>query len=160
MIDHVHRYGVYNESMEKEINTQKLSELTIGKLADLVGVNLETIRFYHREGILKEPPKRSNGYRYYNEDHILRLTFIKRAKELGFTLKEIKDLFEMNTKTRATCSFVKKKAEDKISEIDQKIDDLKRIKNSLKELAKACDTGSEEMKQYRVMDCFDTGCEC
>lgn len=137
-----------------------MESITIKKLAELVDVNLETIRFYHREGILKEPPKRSNGYRYYNEDHILRLTFIKRAKDLGFTLKEIKELFEMNQKSRATCSTVKIKAEAKITEIDQKIEDLKRIKKSLQELCTACDEGSAEMKQYRVMDCFDSSCKC
>lgn len=145
--------------MEKE-TTPQMSDLTIGKLAEMVGVNLETIRFYQREGLIKEPPKRSNGYRYYNDDHALRLTFIKRAKDLGFTLKEIKELFEMNTKSRATCGFVKNRAMDKIEEIDQKIDDLKRIKKSLQDLAKACDTGSAEMKQFKVMDCFDTGCKC
>lgn len=139
---------------------QRISEMTIGKLAVLVGVNLETIRFYQREGILKEPTKRANGYRYYNSDHALRLSFIKRAKDLGFTLKEIKELFEMNTKSRATCGFVKTRAEEKISEIDQKIEDLKRIKNSLQDLTKACDSGSAEMKQYRVMDCFDVNCKC
>lgn len=137
-----------------------MEDITIKKLAELVDINPETIRFYHREGILKEPPKRANGYRYYNEDHALRLNFIKRAKDLGFTLKEIKDLFEMNQKSRATCATVKVKAEDKIREIDQKIEDLKQIKKSLQDLCEACDVGSAEMKQYRVMDCFDAGCKC
>lgn len=137
-----------------------MNEITIGKLAELVDVNVETIRFYHREGILKEPAKRSNGYRYYNDDHIMRLTFIKKAKDLGFTLKEIKELFEMNRKSRATCDDVKKKTENKIAEIDQKIADLKQIRKSLSELSQACDTGNDEMKQFRVMDCFDSNCKC
>lgn len=137
-----------------------MENITIGKLAEQVGVNVETIRFYHREGILKEPAKRANGYRYYNEDHALRLNFIKKAKDLGFTLKEIKELFEMNQKSRATCSNVKTKAENKIIEIDQKIEDLKQIKKSLQELIVACDVGSAEMKQVRVMDCFDASCKC
>jgi len=149
-------YRVYNVLM-KTINN---NEMTIGKLAERVEVNLETIRFYQREGILKEPAKRANGYRYYNDDDALRLNFIKKAKELGFTLKEIKELFEMNTKTRATCSYVKKRALDKVDEIDQKISDLKQIKSSLMELSKACDAGSSEMKQFRVMDCFDVNCKC
>ena len=137
-----------------------MKDITIKKLAELVDINPETIRFYHREGILKEPSKRANGYRYYNEDHALRLSFIKRAKDLGFTLKEIKDLFEMNQKSRATCAAVKTKAENKIDEIDQKIADLMQIKKSLQDLCRACDVGSTEMKQYRVMDCFDASCKC
>ncbi len=137
-----------------------MKDITIKKLAELVDINPETIRFYHREGILKEPAKRANGYRYYNEDHALRLNFIKRAKDLGFTLKEIKDLFEMNQKSRATCATVKVKAENKIEEIDQKIADLMQIKKSLQDLCRACDVGSAEMKQYRVMDCFDASCKC
>ncbi len=146
--------------MKTQITPIIQSKMTIGKLAEMVDINLETIRFYQREGILKEPAKRANGYRYYSEDHALRLTFIKRAKDLGFTLKEIKELFEMNTKSRATCGFVKTRAEEKINEIDQKIDDLKRIKSSLQDLTRACDSGSAEMKLYRVMDCFDTNCKC
>lgn len=137
-----------------------MKNITIGKLAKLVNINLETIRFYHREGILKEPQKRTNGYRYYNEDHVLRLTFIKRAKDLGFTLKEIKGLFDMNQKSKATCETVKAKTEKKIDEIDQKIEDLLKIKKALQELCTACDAGSAEMKQYRVMDCFDASCKC
>lgn len=137
-----------------------MENITIKKLAEIVDINPETIRFYHREGILKEPPKRANGYRYYNADHALRLNFIKRAKDLGFTLKEIKEFFDINQKSRATCSTVKGKAEDKIREIDQKIEDLMQIKQSLQNLCTACDVGSEEMKQYRVMDCFDASCKC
>lgn len=137
-----------------------MESVTIKKLAEIVDVNPETIRFYHREGLLKEPPKRSNGYRYYSEDHALRLNFIKRAKDLGFTLKEIKELLEMNQKSKATCSTVQSRAQDKINEIDQKIEDLKQIKKSLQDLCLACELGSAEMKQYRVMDCFDVNCKC
>lgn len=137
-----------------------MENITIGKLAELVDLNIETIRFYHREGILKEPLKRSNGYRYYNEEHALKLTFIKRAKDLGFTLKEIKELLEMNQKSKATCSNVKLKTEKKIIELDEKIADLKRIKKSLQELCLACDAGTAEMKQHKVTDCFEADCKC
>ncbi|MGZ3788669.1 MAG: heavy metal-responsive transcriptional regulator [Bacteriovorax sp.] len=137
-----------------------MSEITIGKLAELTSVNVETIRFYHREGILKEPAKRANGYRYYNDDHIAKITFIKKVKELGFSLKEIKEMLEINTKPRATCDLVKDKVLKKILEIDEKINDLKQIKKSLTELAGACDVGNAEMKKIKVMDCFDSNCKC
>lgn len=135
-----------------------MEKITIGKLAELVDVNVETIRFYHREGILKEPAKRANGYRYYNEDDASKITFIKKVKELGFSLKEIKELLEINTKPRSTCNLVKEKVANKISEIDQKINDLKQVKKSLEALSCACDAGSDEMKKVKVMDCFESNC--
>ena len=135
-----------------------MDKITIGKLAKMVDVNLETIRFYQREGILKEPTKRANGYRYYNEEHASKIRFIKKVKELGFSLREIKELLEINSKPRATCDLVKGKVANKIEEINQKIDDLKKIKNSLLSLSCACDLGSDEMKKIKVIDCFNSNC--
>ena len=135
-----------------------MNEITIGKLAELADVNVETIRFYHREDILKEPMKRSNGYRYYNDEHLAKIIFIKKVKELGFSLKEIKDLLEINTKPRATCDFVKEKVTQKVLEIDEKVKNLAQIKKSLREISKACDLNSSEMKKLRVINCFEKSC--
>lgn len=135
-----------------------MEKITIGKLAELVDVNLETIRFYQREGILKEPAKSSNGYRYYCDDDAAKLVFIKKVKELGFSLKEIKEMLEINTRPRATCDIVKNKVADKISEIDEKIKNLKKIRSALTKLSCACDESSDEMKKIKVMDCFEVGC--
>jgi DNA-binding transcriptional MerR regulator len=135
-----------------------MEKITIGKLAELVDVNIETIRFYHREGILKEPAKRANGYRYYSEEDASKITFIKKVKELGFSLKEIKELLEINSKPRATCELVKEKVSKKIMELDEKINDLKQVKKSLEALSCACDIGSDEMKKVKVMDCFEKSC--
>lgn len=133
-----------------------MEKITIGKLAEMSHVNTETIRYYHREGILKEPAKRANGYRYYDQDYVIKITFIKKAQELGFSLKEIKELLEINS--RKTCTLVKSKVEAKISEIDQKIDDLKKMKQSLSRLSCACDESTDEMKKIKVMDCFESNC--
>lgn len=135
-----------------------MEKITIGKLAELVNVNVETIRFYHREGILKEPAKRANGYRYYSEEDASKITFIKKVKELGFSLKEIKELLEINSKPRATCDLVKNKVSKKILELDEKINDLQQIKKSLQALSCACDAGADEMKKVKVMDCFEQKC--
>jgi MerR family mercuric resistance operon transcriptional regulator len=134
--------------------------ITIGKLAETLDINPETIRFYHREGLLKEPAKRINGYRYYGLEHYSRLVFIMKAKELGFSLNEIKGFLQINTWKKATCADVIPKVEDKISEIDQKIKDLNKIKASLKQLRGACDLGEEEMKKFSMMDCFMNECKC
>lgn len=135
-----------------------MEKLTIGKLAELTQVNVETIRYYHREGILKEPVKRANGYRYYGEEYVAKIIFIKKVKELGFSLKEIKELLEINSKPKTTCSLVKNKVEAKINEIDEKIEDLKKIRQSLSRLSCACDESSDEMKKIKVMDCFEKNC--
>lgn len=135
-------------------------KMTIGKLAGALDINIETIRFYHREGLIKMPAKSVNGYRYYGLDHLSRLVFIKRAKELGFTLSEIKEFLNINTWKKATCFDVIPKVEEKISEIDQKIADLKQIKKSLNQLRGACDLGDEEMKKFSMIDCFLADCKC
>jgi len=135
-------------------------KMTIGKLADSLNINIETIRYYHREGLVKEPAKRTNGYRYYGAEHYSRLLFIKKAKELGFTLAEIKGFIQINTWKKATCQDVIPKVEEKIFEIDQKINDLNQIKSSLMKLRGACDLGDDEMKKFSMMDCFINDCKC
>lgn len=140
-----------------ELNFEKM---TISKLASSLEINPQTIRFYHREGLVKEPTKRLNGYRYYGPEHYSRILFIKKAKELGFTLNEIKDFLHINTWKKASCSDVIPKVELKIHEIDKKINDLKKIKSSLTNLRSACDLGEEEMKKFSMMDCFINDCKC
>lgn len=101
--------------MDNQIKT-----MTIGKLAESLDINVETIRYYQREGLVNEPAKRNNGFRYYGIEHLSRIMFIKRAKELGFTLNEIKEFLQINTWKKASCADVLPKVEDKILEIDQK----------------------------------------
>ena len=72
-----------------------MKPLTIGKVAERAGVGVETVRFYEREGLLDEPTRTASGYRQFDEDVIRRLEFISRAKELGFTLNEIKELLSL-----------------------------------------------------------------
>lgn len=141
--------------MEKE-----LYSVTIGKLADALNINIETVRYYQREGLIKEPAKRNNGYRYYGIEHFSKILFIKRAKELGFTLSEIKDFLNLNTQKKATCSIVTTRVDEKINEIDKKINDLNIIKASLKKLRGACDIGDDEMKKVNIIDCFINDCKC
>ena len=112
--------------------------LTIGKVARLAGVGIETIRFYEREGLVADPPRKLSGYRQYGAETVSRLRFIHRARELGFSLKEIKGLLFLQLDPRATCDSILDKAEEKIREIDEKIGTLQRMKKALQALAKAC----------------------
>jgi MerR family mercuric resistance operon transcriptional regulator len=98
--------------------------------------------------------------RTYNEEDAQKIIFIKKAQELGFSLAEVKELLELNTKPRVTCGTVKKKTLDKIDEIDQKIADLQKMKISLKKLSCACDSKQDDYKQYKVQECFAIGLNC
>lgn len=114
--------------------------LTISQLAKKAEVNIETLRYYERQGLIPEPIRTSAGYRQYSLDYVDRIHFIKRAKELGFTLREIDDLLTLRIDDETTCDEVRERAEAKIMEIEKKIADLKRIKNALEKLTAACRT--------------------
>jgi MerR family copper efflux transcriptional regulator len=115
-----------------------MDTITIGELARRAGVNVETIRFYEREGLIAQPPRRRSGYRQYPEDAVRRIRFIRHAKELGFTLLEIADLLSLRVARGTTCDAVRTRATAKIADIDRKMLDLERMRTALKELTRAC----------------------
>lgn len=110
----------------------------VGQLAKRVGINTEAIRYYERIHLLPRPVRKESGYRIYGETDLKRLLFIKRAKELGFTLKEVKELLELKVDSDAHCGDVKQLAERKLAAIEQKLKDLKRIKMVLEKLIHQC----------------------
>lgn len=116
----------------------KEETLTIGKVASMSGVGIETVRFYEREGLIPKPPRRDLGYRQYPPATIERIRFVKRAQDLGFTLAEIKELLNLSVGPKTTCADVKRKAVEKIEEVDAKISDLKRIRKALNRLTDQC----------------------
>jgi MerR family copper efflux transcriptional regulator len=105
----------------------KQNTLTIGKLAILGGVNVQTIRFYERSGLLPKPPRTSSGYRRYDLDAIRRLRFIKQAQVLGFSLAEIDELLSLQRNSGATCSDVQRRTRQKIDAINEKIRNLDKF---------------------------------
>lgn len=109
--------------------------MTIGSLARAAGVNVETIRYYQRVGLIQEPVKPSEGYRRYPEATIARVCFIKRAKDLGFTLKEILELLSLDD---GDCAEVRILAERKHAIIKQRIDDLHAMLVALDDLIDQC----------------------
>lgn len=115
-----------------------MGNLKIGEVAKKANVGIETIRFYEREGLIPCPVRLQSGYRQYSEDTVRRIQFIKNAKELGFSLKEISGLFALRVKSKTKCGDIKKKAEAKIADIDERIKTLQRMKNALKKLASQC----------------------
>jgi Hg(II)-responsive transcriptional regulator len=112
---------------------------TISELARDAGVNVETVRYYERIGLLRQPRKPGRGWRRYDELGLRRIRFIKRAQELGFTLAEVKELLSLRSSTNSrTCERVSRKARTKLDEIEGKIRDLLAMKLALTELAAAC----------------------
>lgn len=116
-----------------------MKTMTIGQVAREAGVGVETLRFYEREGLLEQPGRRESGYRQYDPAVVGRLRFIQRAKTLGFTLREIKELLRLHGDEDATRADVKRRAEGKIADIEAKIEDLRRMRAALGELVQACD---------------------
>jgi Hg(II)-responsive transcriptional regulator len=112
--------------------------LTTAKLAKKGGVNVETVRYYERHGLLPKVPRTASGYRQFSEDHAIRLRFIRRAQELGFTLKEIKELLAMRVKPGSSCADVRRKAETKIADVDNKIRHLQAIRSALIQMTASC----------------------
>ena len=115
-----------------------MENLTIGQLAKKADVNIETVRYYERRGLIPEPPRKESGYRQYSDEMVKRILFIKHAKELGFSLKEINELLTLKLDARTSCSEVKNRAEAKITDIEGKIKTLQRMKKALVKLTKAC----------------------
>ena len=132
-----------------------MKSLTIGQLAKQADVGVETVRFYERKGLLEEPDRRPSGYRQYDEGVVRRLKFIRRAKELGFTLKEIKELLSLKIDPSTTCADVKQRAETKIEDIEGKIRTLQRMKRSLVKVTKSC-SGSGPTSECPILDAIET----
>lgn len=111
---------------------------TIGKAAELAGVNKETIRYYERRKLIPEPERMDSGYRLFARRHVDQIRFIKRAQELGFTLSEIKALLNLRMDEDTTCAEIRQEAEQKYRDVVQKIEDLQRIRKTLAVLIDSC----------------------
>jgi len=108
------------------------------QLAQRTGCNLETIRYYEKIGLLPAPPRRANGYRAYDESHVLRLRFIRRGRELGFAIEGLRGLLSLVDHRNQTCAEVKLRTERHLGEVRARIADLRRIEAVLAETAARC----------------------
>ncbi|RMH14262.1 MAG: heavy metal-responsive transcriptional regulator [Planctomycetota bacterium] len=131
-----------------------MDTLTIGKVARQAGVGVETIRFYEREGLVEEPARRASGYRQYDPEVVRRVRFIRHAKELGFTLREIKELLELRVEPGCHCGDVLELAEAKIADIDERIRKLRKMRRALAGLTRDCKRGrpTDECPILKALD--------
>ena len=132
-----------------------MERFTIGEVAKQAQVRIETLRYYEREGLIASPPRSRSNYRLYPEDTVRRVQFIKRAQELGFSLREIMELLALRATPETPCVDIRKRAFDKITTIDEKIQALTAMKYALAKLVDAC-SGQGEMTDCPILTALDT----
>ncbi len=115
--------------------------MRIGDLADRTGVSRATIRYYEQRELLPHPARSTSGYREYSEDAVKRLHFIRRAKRLGFSLNEIRELLCLRVEAGHPCEPVRERAEEKAREIEQRLREFRAIKCTLDRLIASCNSG-------------------
>lgn len=131
-----------------------METLTIGKLAERGGVNLETIRYYEREGLMLPPPRKESGHRAYSLSAVRRLRFIKRTQELGFSLAEIKELLALRRDPDQLCTDVVRQIDTKTREIEEKIAHLKAIRRALLRMRDSCE-GACHVSECPILESLD-----
>ncbi len=115
--------------------------VTIGALSKQTGCHIETVRYYERIGVLFKPPRTEGGHRLYGREHIKRLMFVRRSRELGFSLGEIRTLLKLVDGKQYRCREVKALMEEHLGDIKKKISDLKRLQKTLADISSQCEGG-------------------
>jgi len=133
-----------------------METLTRGEVAERTGVNIETVRYYEQRGLIPAPSRSPAGYRKYTDDYVERIRFIKRAQELGFTLKEIVELLSLRVDPDSDRADVRRRAEAKTADIEEKILDLQRMRNALISLVATCD-GCGPASDCPILDAMEDG---
>src|SRR5690606_3345496 len=129
-----------------------MERMRIGELARSAGVNVQTVRYYERRGLLPAASRLESGYREYTTASLDRLRFIRRAQELGFTLAEIDELLSLRLGRGTTAAEMKSRAEQKIDAIDERIHELERIRSALAHLAGRCRGGKGPVGDCPLME--------
>ena len=129
--------------------------MKIGEVAERGGVNLQTIRYYEREKLLPEPPRLPSGYRIYPELTVRRVRFIKRAQEIGFTLAEIRELLAIRIDASRDSAEVRTLAKAKITDIEEKIQTLHRMRDALGRITERC-SGCGPTSECPILESIDS----
>lgn len=128
---------------------------TIGELAQQAGVGVETIRFYERKGLIEQPEKPLGGFRLYSSDAVARLAFIHEAQQLGFTLKEIRDLLTLREIPGTDVAAVRGRAAAKLAQLEDRIIQFQRMRVTLQDLLSAC-PGTGYLNECPIVDALST----
>ena len=128
-----------------------MDNLSIGELAKKAGVNIETIRYYERRGLIADPPRNKSGHRQYSEEAVKRTEFIKKCQALGFSLNEIQEILELRITPESTCAEMKSRVSEKLADVDQKINEIAHIRDALGRLLKKC-TGKGPIGKCPILE--------
>ncbi len=121
---------------------------SVGQLAQQAGCKVETVRYYEKEGLMPAPPRSAGGHRQYARDHLKRLYFIRRSRELGFPIEQVRELLRFVDEPGRTCGEVRALTMVQARQVQEKIDDLKRLQKALNQMAAKCGGG-----KYSIDDC-------
>lgn len=124
------------------IQISTVQDLLIGEISRRTGVNIETIRYYERIGVMPRPKRSAGGHRLYDEPQLQRLAFIKHSRDLGFSLKQVCNLLTLVDSGGMTCSDVHALTVEHLTDVKSKIADLRKLEHALKELAAQCSLGN------------------
>lgn len=128
--------------------------MRIGEVARQTGVNLQTVHYYERRGLLARPPRTASNYRLYTPEAIRRIRFVKRAQELGFSLSEIQELLSLRATPRSHCGQVRVRAEAKLKNIQAKIRLLRAMRRALSRLVAQC-SGKGPVSECPILESLD-----
>ena len=132
--------------------------MKIGELAQRAGVRIDTVRYYERQGLLPPPVRKASGYRSYAPMDISRLRFVRRAKALGFTLEEIRELLALSGRRENDMGGLKAAATEKLADVEAKLVELTRIRDGLKTLVASC-PGHGALEQCPILNALDEGAQ-
>ena len=130
--------------------------LTIGQVAEAAEVGVETVRFYQRQGLIEEPPRQGTRHRRYSLETVARIRFIRGAQNLGFSLKEIEELMALRIAPGTSKADIKARAQEKVDEIEEKMRDLQRMRDTLLKLIGSCE-GTGAVEDCPILQAFDGG---
>ncbi len=133
-----------------------MATLTIGDVVKQAQVNIETLRYYERQGVVPKPPRTRSNYRIYPENTVRRVRFVKHAQELGFSLKEIKELLSLRATPGARCQDVHQRATAKLNEIDEKILSLQSMQQVLHKLVQQCVVPHGSLSECPILESLDS----
>lgn len=139
------------------VTNSRAKSVLIGTLAERTGVNIETIRYYERVGLLPSPPRSEGRWRVYDEEHIQLLNFVRRSRELGFSLDDIRALLALVDDGNTECGAAKKIALRHLADVHGKITSLKRLERALKNMTDACRPGDQS--SCPIIEALNTSAE-
>ena len=127
------------------------AELSIGELSKATGVKVVTIRFYEKTGVLTAPTRSAGNYRIFRSEHLRRLHFIRRCRDLGFSLDQVRDFLRLSKENTATCAKVCRIAQRHLNDVEGKLADLQRLASELRRIISSC-SGTRPMSDCRIIE--------